>query len=146
MPRVRHAYRGEIMKRRLVTLYSAGSLLLCVAVVSVWAGNHRNVPTYAAMSHAPSEPYRPPRDTGLLVVPHGVFLFADQRRGAPLPWPFVPYWSMVLVTALAPAWYAAGIARRARAARRARHGLCRRCGYDLRATPARCPECGKLAG
>jgi hypothetical protein len=134
------------MKRRWFPLVSALSLLLCAAVVGVWAGNHRTMPTYAAMSHGPAEAYRPPRDSGLLVVPHGVFLFADQRRGAPPPWPFVPYWSMALLTALSPVWYAADLARRAYSARRARRGLCPRCGYDLRATPDRCPECGKLAG
>jgi hypothetical protein len=49
-------------------------------------------------------------------------------------WPIV-----VLATVLPGLW----IIRRQRA-RRHRPGFCERCGYDLRATPGRCPECGTV--
>jgi hypothetical protein len=51
------------------------------------------------------------------------------------------HWLLVALLALAPA---ARAARRLRDRHRRRRqlGLCPSCGYDLRATPDRCPECG----
>jgi hypothetical protein len=48
----------------------------------------------------------------------------------------VPYYLIAVVAALLPACW---VWRRSR---RPRAGCCARCGYDLRATPDRCPECG----
>jgi hypothetical protein len=57
----------------------------------------------------------------------------------------LPFWSVVTLFATAPAMRFVSIVR----ARRRRHrrfaGLCQHCGYDLRASPGRCPECGALA-
>ncbi len=52
----------------------------------------------------------------------------------------VPFWPLVLATG-GGGWL---IGRHARALRRRRRrGLCVACGYDIRATPERCPECGR---
>jgi hypothetical protein len=54
----------------------------------------------------------------------------------------IPYWFVVCAAALLPL-RAARLAQKCRRSRRRRlAGLCRRCGYDLRATGEMCPECG----
>jgi hypothetical protein len=51
----------------------------------------------------------------------------------------VPYWLPVLPALVLPTSAAVGAVRRRR--RRVR-GCCTACGYDLRGSPGRCPECG----
>lgn len=50
-------------------------------------------------------------------------------------------WMLLAITALLPtAW----LIRRRRKRRVEAAGICSNCGYDLRATPDRCPECGAI--
>ncbi len=51
----------------------------------------------------------------------------------------IPIWFLLLLFVPLPA---RATFRMVRARRRHCAGLCRACGYDLRATPDRCPECG----
>jgi hypothetical protein len=52
-----------------------------------------------------------------------------------------PHWFAALVFAILPALRLRSILR---TRRRIRLGLCPQCGYDLRASPDRCPECGHV--
>jgi hypothetical protein len=52
-----------------------------------------------------------------------------------------PLWFPLALTAIVPGYYMASIPKRRQLIRRANR-LCIRCGYDLRASTGRCPECG----
>ncbi|HEY8667523.1 MAG TPA: hypothetical protein VIL86_12710 [Tepidisphaeraceae bacterium] len=54
----------------------------------------------------------------------------------------LPAWFPALLFVILPSIW---LRRRMIARKSNRLGLCRNCGYDLRATPQRCPECGTIA-
>ena len=61
-------------------------------------------------------------------------------------WWSAPAWLPLLALAVAPlAWTAVDLRRRVYRHRQRSIGHCPRCGYDLRASPDRCPECGTVA-
>jgi hypothetical protein len=55
----------------------------------------------------------------------------------------IPYWPLIFLFAAIPANVLVRRTRRWIAGRR-RIGLCKKCGYDLRASKDRCPECGMV--
>ena len=170
------------MKRRLLNLLTAVSLLLCAATValwvrsaevsdmvgltwgarSVWAKSRAGSVELEWLSWPPSEvrawqrfshliaeeskPFPPARGAARSGQAGDGKRFRAYRdrtaRGTPSWGVVFPHWAMALATTVVPAIWLA----RARGRRRRRHaGLCTRCGYDMRATPDRCPECGTEA-
>jgi hypothetical protein len=53
----------------------------------------------------------------------------------------IPWWLLLIFSGSIPLWAAHAAIRRQS---RLRRGCCAECGYDLRSSPDRCPECGTI--
>lgn len=68
---------------------------------------------------------------------------APEDRGPIAGWAVGgPFWFVSLISAPVPCIWLARRARQHKRCRRRQRGVCEQCGYDLRATPESCPECG----
>jgi hypothetical protein len=57
----------------------------------------------------------------------------------------IPAWATTIPLAILPTAWLAGFVRTRRRNRQLHDNHCPTCGYDLRASPDRCPECGTVA-
>jgi hypothetical protein len=112
------------MKRHLLNFLTVLSLLLCVAVVGLVCARVLHVRFWRLL---------PAMDE---------YVFINRLPRAPAVVEYtIPAWMLILSLAV-PLAVALRVAYRRR---QPAAGHCRHCGYDLRATPDRCPECGQAA-
>ena len=158
------------MKRFLLNLAALMSMLLCIATVAIWVRSpgQWDMPAYEGgdvqatltsldgrvqyfrRSGFPrAEPrwdfHSRPNPSGWMIdsMPARRWyqrLGFDFRATRGIPRDLIimlPYWFLALLTAAGPVGWMIQRLRRTPVS-----GRCARCGYDLRATPERCPECG----
>jgi hypothetical protein len=156
-----------IFRRRTFTALSVLSLLLCVATLALWVRSYWRLDSTTCVLGGPnllsihslrghvelvafsykdwalpefSLESQPARHFVLESETNGFLGFYFVRVDTALVIA-VPHWFLALLFAILPALH---LRATIRSRRRGRAGQCPRCGYDLRATPARCPECGLL--
>jgi hypothetical protein len=150
------------LARHLFTLCSAVSLLLCVGVCALWVtrdlrhgsvwwidGRHVIEATDVGLDFTVESevrsggPKSPVNWRGWSARGFGSWrlYFASGWEDTYS----VPYWFLAVATTILPSATTVRWRRRRTLRNRRLRGQCRRCGYDLRASPERCPECGTAA-
>lgn len=89
---------------------------------------------------ASNDTFPPTWSFGRLAWRHAVFSLTPGSGAVDIRSLRIPDWPIVVAMSVLPGLWL--MTRRRR--NRRPDGLCRRCGYDLRATPGRCPECGTV--
>jgi hypothetical protein len=100
---------------------------------------------WTAWAHSRARKHQEHSCLGFFYLRGNIAMFGYGQRGPGIKW--ANHWFAVGVPVLLavplflvlPLWHWPRALRRHR---RQRLGLCRRCGYDLRASSQRCPECG----
>lgn len=123
----------------LLNTLTALSLLLCIAAIVLCVRSY-HAQAYIALSHGIGGYLFESNDGAIVVFKyHSIDPATGHFYISGLPRFLIPYGLVAPLTLLPPAvWTIAQLRRR----RSPRTGLCPTCGYDLRATPTRCPECG----
>lgn len=147
--------------RRAFALAALGSLVICAALAAAWWLSYRPIPwqyrrgvqtfdflelTAQAGQISGSRNLTRPGPEPEIYQERYIFHLTCGLSTYTGPnyysWNFrLPMWVPTALAALLPAAWLSLRSRRLRW-HRASRGLCANCGYDLRASPGRCPECG----
>jgi hypothetical protein len=107
-------------------------------------GRQRGAPKEWKLAFAGFEYYSVPQQVVTAPPTTAPTIGSPQRLIAKLRYVVVPWWMSALATSILPLCWAGCLWLRSRRQRCIRLVLCPACGYDLRATPGRCPECGTI--
>jgi hypothetical protein len=157
----------KVLLQRLFKIVAVTSLTLCVATIIAWSA-------HAVINFTPATvPQKPVTSTRVFAGTYaGSFMISVLSPGTGNPqvhrsWlgfryeqapaaasanrlstqigiasvVTIPRWFIMVATLITPVAFTASVIRRRR---RGTVGHCSTCGYDLRATPDRCPECGTV--
>jgi hypothetical protein len=120
--------------RALLLSHIAASYVAAIVLTMIALLRDEVIPSFPAVLLAPL--FAPI----LWYLSIGSFLAGDPDWGEFVD-AFWPFWISYIVTALSVGWT---LSRVRLFERREAMGQCAQCGYDLRATPDRCPECGQV--